>query len=175
MVRMRYLRPLVIVLLQALVHRGLCSLEVGVWDIEATSKENNYIGAVKNVYKDTKVNIRVKCETESTNKFMITIGYVIRRTPCWEEYLNINEETFEMYYNTPQNTFYPNVSAESNYIKSPEFEAECNEMINIHPYIEPKPPAELPEPQALTSSSSSSFSTQDVGGASSADVKTRCV
>ena len=173
---MRHLRPLVIVLLQALVHLGHCSLEVGVWDIDTTSKENNYIGAVKNVYKDTKVNIRVKCETQSTNKFMITIGYVIRRTPCWEEYLNINkEETFKSYYNTPQMSFYPNVSTESNYIKSPEFEAECNEMINIHPFIEPKPPAELPEPQALTSSSSSFFSTQDVGSASTADadVKTR--
>ena len=171
-----YPRALVILLLQALVHQALCSLEVGVWDIETTSKEENFIGAVKNVYKDTKVNIRVKCETQSTNKFMITIGYVIRRTPCWEEYLNINkEETFKSYYNTPQMSFYPNVSTESNYIKSPEFEAECNEMINIHPFIEPKPPAELPEPQALTSSSSSFFSTQDVGSASTADadVKTR--
>ena len=71
-------------------------------------------------------------------------------------------------------TFYANVSASSNYIKSPEFETECNDMINIHPYLEPAP-IELPEPQALASSSSSFFSTQDVGSASTADVETRYV
>jgi len=169
---MRNPRLLVILLLQALVHQGLGSLEVGVWDIETTSEEN-YIGAVKNVYKDTKVNIRVNCETKSTDKISITIGYVIRRTPCWEEYWNINDEnTFKGYYNNPGMTFYANVSASSNYIKSPEFETECNDMINIHPYLEPAP-IELPEPQALASSSSSFFSTQDVGSASTADVETR--
>ena len=172
MVMMRNPRLLVILLLQALVHQGHGSLEVGVWDIE-TTKEENYIGVVKNVYKDTKVNIRVNCETKSSEKISISIGYVIRRTPCWEEYWNINQEdAFKNYYNNPGWSFYPNVSASSNYIKSPEFKTECNDMINIHPYLEPAP-VEQPEPQALASSSSSFFSTQDVGSASAADVKTR--
>ena len=169
-----YPRALVILLLKALVHQALCSLEVGVWDIETTSKEENFIGAVKNVYKDTKVNIKVECQTESTDKIKISIGYVIRRTPCWEEYLNINKESFGMYYNNPAVSFYPNVSSSSNYIKSPEFETECNQMIDIHPYLEPASD-ELPEPQALASSSSSFFSTQDVGSSSTADIKTRYI
>ena len=98
---MCYLIPLVVIL-KVLIHQGLCSLEVGVWDIEDISKEDNYIGAVKNVFKDTKVNIRVKCETQNPKEFRISVGYVIRRTPCWEEYLNINNETiFKMYYNSP--------------------------------------------------------------------------
>lgn len=167
--------PLVVIL-KVLIHQGLCSLEVGVWDIEDISKEDNYIGAVKNVFKDTKVNIRVKCETQNPKEFRISVGYVIRRTPCWEEYLNINNETiFKMYYNSPGFSYYPNVS-EQNYIKSPEFEAECNDMINIHPYMDHSSTEELeklPEPQALSSSSSSFFSTQYASISSSDDVKTR--
>jgi len=167
--------PLVVIL-KVLIHQGLCSLEVGVWDIEDISKEDNYIGAVKNVFKDTKVNIRVKCETQNPKEFRISVGYVIRRTPCWEEYLNINNETiFKMYYNSPGFSYYPNVS-EQNYIKSPEFEAECNDMINIHPYMDHSSTEELeklPEPQALSSSSSSFFSTQYGSISSSDDVKTR--
>lgn len=144
--------------------------------MEDISKEDNYIGAVKNVFKDTKVNIRVKCETQNPKEFRISVGYVIRRTPCWEEYLNINNETiFKMYYNSPGFSYYPNVS-EQNYIKSPEFEAECNDMINIHPYMDHSSTEELeklPEPQALSSSSSSFFSTQYASISSSDDVKTR--
>ena len=169
-VKMRHTRPVAILLV--LVQYGHCSLENGMWDIE-TTKDDQFIGVVKNVYKDTKVNIRVHCETDKLN---VTIGYVIRRTPCWEEYLNIDQEsTFRTYYNNPDSSYYPNVSAASNYIKSPEFDAPCNEMINIHPYLEATPvePPEMPQSQALTSSSSSfSTFTQDLGGASTTDVKT---
>ena len=72
-------------------------------------------------------------------------------------------------------SYYPNVS-EQNYIKSPEFEAECNDMINIHPYMDHSSTEELeklPEPQALSSSSLSFFSTQYASISSSDDVKTR--
>ena len=37
---------------------GLSTLEPGIWGIVDLSKENNYVGAVKNVYAGTKVNIR---------------------------------------------------------------------------------------------------------------------
>lgn len=47
-----------LVALLFLYHQGLCSLELGVWDVEDISKENNYIGAVKNAFAGTKVNIR---------------------------------------------------------------------------------------------------------------------
>jgi len=144
-----------LVALLFLYHQGLCSLELGVWDVEDISKENNYIGAVKNAFAGTKVNIRVKCKTNGN--FNISIGYMIRRTPCWEEYLNLNNETyFKMYYDNPEMSYY-NVT-EREYIKSPEFETSCNEMINIHPYVGGTKTVEaayekLPEPQAYSSSS----------------------
>ena len=62
-------------------------------------------------------------------------------------------------------------------VASREFETDCNDMINIHPYIGPETkvkedqPELLPEPQALQSSSSS-FITDPFMGSSSA-VETR--
>ena len=98
---------------------------------------------------------------------------MIRRTPCWEEYLNLDNETyFKMYYDHPEQSYYN--GSQQDFIKSSEFETNCNEMINIHPYNGPAVASEqlgkieeLPVPQAL--SSSSSFASQDLSVTSSAD------
>lgn len=105
---------------------------------------------------------------------------MIRRTPCWEEYLNIDEEPYyKNYYENPQFSYY-NTTEQNQFIKtSREFETDCNDMINIHPFVGPETkvkgdqPEMLPEPQALQSSSSS-FITEPFMGSSSA-VRTRYV
>jgi len=143
-------------LVSVLVHNICCNLEPGVWDFENISKENNYIGAVKNTYADTNVKIRVKCNTNGNGNFNISIGYMIRRTPCWEEYLNLDNETFfKMYYDSPGLSYY---NASDDWIKSKEFDAPCDDTISIHPYVGKTNTIQsnfekLPEPQALSSSS----------------------
>jgi len=154
-----------------LINCCLASPEQGIWDFE-DSVENYYVGAVKNTYKDTKVNIRIKCQ--ANGNVNVSIGYMIRRTPCWEEYLNMDKPFYRMYYENP-NYVYFNVS-NNEFIKSPEFETSCNDMINIHPYngkdqlIGEAEPESLPEPQHLMSSSSS-FQTTKISTRSSSDHK----
>jgi len=167
----RFNRNLSLLFLFVLISQNLASPEQGVWDFEKNSAENYYVGAVKNTYANTKVNIRVKCHAnENVN---VSIGYLIRRTPCWEEYLNMDNKFYQMYYENP-NYHYFNVS-NGEYIKSTEFETSCNEMINIHPYngntnglIGDKEPEKLPEPQHMVSSSSS-FKTTHITTRSSSD------
>ena len=66
------------------------------------SKEDNYVGAVKNAYAGTEVRIRVRCSKNGTEDIKVKVGYVLRKTPCWEEYLNIGKADYSTFYNSPQ-------------------------------------------------------------------------
>ena len=130
---MRNFHCILIWLGSILVHQIGAAIEPGVWDFEDVVKEDNYVGAVKNVFAGTEVNIRVQCE--SKNNIKVMIGYMIRRTPCWEEYLNLADSFYQAYYKNPTLQWY-NTSSEVDFIKTKtEFETDCNDMINIHPYV----------------------------------------
>ena len=45
---------------------------------------------------------RVKCSTNSSGDVKVKVGYVLRRTSCWEEYLNIGESYYTMLYKRPE-------------------------------------------------------------------------
>ena len=45
---------------------------------------------------------RVTCSKNSSEDVKVKIGYVLRRTDCWEEYLNIGEEIFHTFYDNPE-------------------------------------------------------------------------
>ena len=79
--------------------------EVGKWDFLDLSQERNYIGMVKNAYAGSHLDIRVKCNVKGD--FKVTVGYMLRRTVCWEEYLNLDTEEaktkqiYQTYYQNP--------------------------------------------------------------------------
>lgn len=146
--------------LLSLLSHGNCSPEPGVWDFSDLTLENNYVGAVKNAFAKTKVKIRVTCGTNSSEDVKVKVGYVLRRTDCWEEYLNIGQDLFRTYYDRPELMLGEYNVNKTEFIKN-EFGTVCNDVIDIHPYaelskgkidgvekIEP-----LPKPQAFSSSS----------------------
>ena len=45
--------------------------------------------------------IRVTCSTNSSEDVRVKVGYVLRRTDCWEEYLNVGVDVFRTYYERP--------------------------------------------------------------------------
>ena len=81
------------------------SPEVGVWDFFNLTQEANYVGMVKNVFSGSHLDIRVRCSTAGL--FNVSIGYMLRRTLCWEEYLNLDteqakiERIYQTYYRNP--------------------------------------------------------------------------
>jgi len=153
-------------LLLLLLGTCLCSPEPGLWDLQL-EKENNYVAVVKNAYKGSRLDIRVQCNTTAGSDFKVKVGYALRRTICWEEYLTMGrrpediEADNKRYYSDPSRKWYElpgtPLTYKPDYIKN-EFQAKCDDLIHIHPHssIKPVTPPPLPTPQPSSSFSSSS-------------------
>jgi len=159
-----------------------CSPEVGKWDFLNLTEERNFVGMVKNAFSGSHLDIRVSCST--AGPFNVTIGYMLRRTLCWEEYLNLDTEQakiqriYQTYYRNPGANIYQNEQSvlpkdyKPDYV-SAEFTTLCNDVINIHPHKDVSNelnkvngeimPEAIPDPQAQSSGASSSFE-MNVGG-----------
>lgn len=119
----------------------------GVWDFPNLTQENNYKGVVKNAYNSSRLDIRIDCHTAGSggSPFKVSIGYVLRRTICWEEFLALDskeadeQQIYQKYYDQPSTNFYAvGEASEPTYKQDSiinEFEADCNEAIVIHPHV----------------------------------------
>jgi len=158
-----------------LLHAGFVnsSPDPGKWDFLNLTKEDNYVGVVKNTYNESRLDIRIDCNSEP-KPFNVTVGYILRRTICWEEYLNldtkeaINQQLYKQYYDHPEGAVILETTPQGykpDYIKR-EFVTPCTGVINIHPYIKSPPTfapqadtlEPLPQPQGQLSSFQSSLS-----------------
>jgi len=111
--------------------------EPGIWNFGNLTGESNYVGVVKNAYKGSRLDIRLECQTESAKPFKVSIGYALRRTICWEEFLALDSEeasqqqVYRSYYDNPSGTPYAVGAAGSpDYVQEyivEKFEADCNQ------------------------------------------------
>jgi len=139
----------------------------GVWDFRNLTQETNYVGVVKNCYNNSRIDIRIDCHTASGpsgDPFKVSVGYALRRTICWEEFLALDskeageQQVYQKFYERPSINYYPvgeagSLTYSQDYIKS-EFEAVCNEAIVIHPHVSNP----SPENSIMTASQDSSSS-----------------
>ncbi|XP_042880918.1 transmembrane protein 87A-like [Penaeus japonicus] len=76
--------------------------EQGIWHL-STSKENEYVGVKKSMFKGGKINIKVRCKP--TNRPLdIEITWMLRKTPCWNEYVipeDGKDTVLKNYFNHP--------------------------------------------------------------------------
>jgi len=161
-------------------HFSTGSPELGKWTFSNLTRETNYVGLVKNAFAGSHLDIRVNCDT--AGQFNVTIGYMLRRTLCWEEYLNLDteeakvEHVYRTYYKNPGSNMlqYDLPQDYRPEFVAAEFTTLCNDVINIHPHakssvedmkkvtgeIDPEP---LPNPQRQSSSFASSFNIVEDG------------
>jgi len=151
-VRQVRMNPRIAIILLGLLSLSSCLPDPGKWVFDNLSKNNNYVGLTKNAYSGSNIYITVKC-TDNIKKNKIKVGWLLRRTPCWEEYLALDSEGgqyYKGYYDSPDanpytpssffNQTVPHVKEESSY--------SCDEVIII-PNVPPKddtvtdPPARL--------------------------------
>jgi len=137
-------------LLLLLLPSCLASLpDPGVWNRRNLSQGNNYIGLVKNAYNNSRLDISINCQTDGGSDIKISVGYALRRTICWEEFLALDskeageQQLYQKFYEQPSNNFYPvGEAGDPNYhqdfIKK-EFVAVCNEGFVINPYVKEAP------------------------------------
>jgi len=137
------------VILLGLLSLSSCLPDPGRWVFDDLNKNNNYVGLTKNAYSGSSIYITVKCsDLKDTNR--IKVGWLLRRTPCWEEYLALDTDGgqyYEGYYKHPDDNPYtpssyfnqtvPHVKEENTY--------NCEDVIII-PNVPPKvvPATEAP-------------------------------
>ncbi|KAG0720786.1 Transmembrane protein 87A [Chionoecetes opilio] len=80
-------------------------LEQGVWHLKS-SPGHEYVGVTKSLFKGSRINIKVKCDPVDPNKpLSISISWLLRKTPCWNEYSfpkGEEEEFIEWYFRNPK-------------------------------------------------------------------------
>jgi len=183
-----FLLPSLVLLLTATGLRGSAP-EPGIWNFGNLTGESNYVGVVKNAFKGSRLDIRVECQTESASKpFHVSIGYTLRRTVCWEEFLALDskeasqQQVYQSYYNNPSLTPYKvGAAASEDYIQEfikDEFTAICNQGFVIPPHEnknreEPEEDVNQVTSAGVQGSSSSMASSGGSGGGSSIALRTK--
>eukprot|EP00088_Acartia_fossae_P043661 TRINITY_DN4605_c0_g1_i1.p1 TRINITY_DN4605_c0_g1~~TRINITY_DN4605_c0_g1_i1.p1 ORF type:complete len:554 (+),score=64.43 TRINITY_DN4605_c0_g1_i1:46-1707(+) len=98
-------------------------------------KDISYIGTVKSVYENTSMTIHLECQED----FTIEFGWMLRKSPCWEEY-NIYSRSYENYFNHPdeRGVNYKDLGDEYkvHFAKPPIQTLNCNERVSIPQFSE---------------------------------------
>jgi len=160
-----FLLPSLVLLLTATELRGSAP-EPGIWSFGNLTGESNYVGVVKNAFKGSRLDIRVECQTESASKpFYVSIGYTLRRTVCWEEFLALDskeasqQQVYRSYYDSPSATPYRvGAAASEDYVQEfikEEFTAVCNQGFVILPRENKKPEEDVTGDHGSSSSMAS--------------------
>jgi len=130
----------------------------GIWTFDNIEGPENYLGVVKNVYSNTKMYLKASCTSAGKN-IKVRIGWMLRETPCWEEYLRLDMERgiYKRYYQHPGDAiieYYDNaaVNYTVHFVKPEYTEYTCDEPFTIQPYLGEKEGGEeelpTPEPHA---------------------------
>ena len=100
------------------------------------NSSRQFNGIVKNVYNGTKIYIKVRCDSKSDFENQVKIGWILRETICWNEYLVLESGLFETYYHRPASGFYlqSDFINKTNYVKVDETMHACDSVINLPPY-----------------------------------------
>ena len=107
--------------------------EAGRFSLNLNS-QRQYNGIVKNVYNETKIYIKVQCDPEiNSDPPNVKIGWILRETVCWNEYLVMESSVFQVYYKSPAAGFYlqSDFVNKTNYAKSEESTHTCDSVINL--------------------------------------------
>lgn len=129
----------------------LCSPDPGIWTFEDVniSGSGAYLGVVKNMYANTQMLLKMTCTGGPQVK--IEVGWMLRKTPCWEEYLASDYSMFTGYYTNPGGVplmeYYANAvpNYTVHYVKPPTQEFTCDQPFVIQPYKDLETYKELEE------------------------------
>ena len=101
-----------------------------------------YSAIVKNVYNQTKIFVKIRCEPQSESneidqKPFVQIGWVLRETTCWNEYAFLDspdqsQDLFPTYYNKPDVRLdLPGYSNHTNYARLNQTQHQCDNVITL--------------------------------------------
>lgn len=102
-----------------------CSLpEPGSWTFVLNQIPQQTFGVPKSLYKGSTITISVSCSPVSNS--VLKIGWLVRQSSCYEEYLDRNlQESFPLYYKCPELTLVSSYS-KIRYLQVPEHQYSCH-------------------------------------------------
>jgi len=107
----------------------------GKWVYTNISLPDQYIGMVHTVYANTTMSITLKCQEQ----YKIEFGWLLRKSPCWEEY-NIYSRTYQNYFQNPEQKGinYEGLGDDYqvHYVKPALSTFDCGERVIIPPFVE---------------------------------------
>jgi len=107
-----------------------CLPDQGKWDF-TINKPDEYVGVSKSLYNGSDISIKITCTNHEVN---LTVGWVLRETPCWNEYVNMEiqgppQSNLSYFYKNPgylPNTLLYNATW---YQHWPEQEFTCDKVV----------------------------------------------
>ncbi|XP_053213819.1 transmembrane protein 87A-like isoform X2 [Panonychus citri] len=107
----------------------------GKWSFSVNKQKCHYFNVHKVLYKDSKVSVKVHCDPGpgSSKDMKIKVGYVIRESPCFEEYVGPQLLSFDFigyYYNCPYQLFADFGYNSINYLKTEEKVVTCDHLVD---------------------------------------------
>ena len=107
----------------------------GKWSFSVSKQKCHYFNVHKVLYKDSKVSVKVHCDPGpgSSKDMKIKVGYVIRESPCFEEYVGPQLMTIDFiasFYHCPVDIFAAFGYTSINYLKTEEKVVTCDHLVD---------------------------------------------
>ncbi|XP_014669874.1 PREDICTED: transmembrane protein 87A-like [Priapulus caudatus] len=108
--------------------------EQGTWEFKYDKINGTiYIGISKSMYSTAKSFVQVQCDHEDHTDITLAVSWVMRRTPCAQEYVYLgqNQTTLRFYHELPEGGFINDVYKDVTYIRSPVYHFKCTEAFTL--------------------------------------------
>ncbi|XP_074598604.1 transmembrane protein 87A [Brevipalpus obovatus] len=117
-----------------LINFGLSFPDPGKWSFTTRNQSCHYFETHKALYEKSQVSVKAVCDPLVDSKDMkIKIGFVVRETPCFEEYIGpqlMVSQFLGQYYHCPVSLLGDFGYNKVNYYKSEEIEVTCDHLID---------------------------------------------
>ncbi|KAI2805725.1 Transmembrane protein 87A [Blomia tropicalis] len=108
------------------------------WSFSVKEKSCHFFSTHSALYANSSITVKISCNPshETTSPSKINIGWVLRASPCFEEYLGSEislPEYLKWYYYCPASMMGDFGYKTIKYLKTEEIELSCDEYINLTP------------------------------------------
>lgn len=109
----------------------------GKWSFTVREKSCHYFSTHSALYANSSIALKISCDPTHDASQKINVGWVLRASPCFEEYLGSEismPEYLKWYYYCPASQMGDFGYTTIKYLKTEEISISCNEFIDLTPF-----------------------------------------
>ncbi|KAI1295467.1 Transmembrane protein 87A [Halotydeus destructor] len=122
-----------LVLFCSLCTTVLSFLEPGKWTFPVSKKTCHYFQVHKALYANSVISVKILCDSVQPSDARVKIGWVVRKSPCFEEYLGPEvtmPDYLKWYYHCPAQQMGDFGYNEVTFLKKEDVELKCDHFID---------------------------------------------